>query len=370
MLDANIFNTDPNYKTVTNSLFLERKKGLLDSINKRCPTIWALYKKLKNMDWDENEFPYKDCLVEFANDSKDSAEMMIDTLAWQWETDSIAAHHLVPLFAPFVSSSEYWVALCEIQRNENVHALTYSEIVRNSFEDPDAVMASVLSSLEPLKRLNAVTKVMAEAMEVGSKINLGMIDTQDPVARDTAMKLLVAIFCMERIQFMPSFGVTFSYAEVGQYTPIGDAVQKICNDEFNIHVEVHREALRNELSTKLGQESFERIKPLIAEIVREVTQSELNWTTEHLFRNGRQRPGCTSEMMCDFVRFSATDVYNELPGITNPFGNIWENPLPYVNDWVNMDKRQTAPQEQKPGNYLLGGFVSIADDKVYDTDGI
>jgi len=367
----NIFDSDKDYKSKTGSIFLERRKGLLDSINKRLPLIWALYKQLKTMDWDENEFPYGDCKAEFILGNKDASEAMIETLGWQWETDSVAAHHLVPLMAPFVSSSEYWVALCRIQDNENVHALTYSEIVRGSFDDPDVVMNSVLESQEPLKRLGGVTKIMAEALEVGARITLGEIDRESDQARDVAMKLLVAIFCMERVQFMPSFAVTFGVTETyGAYMPIAKAVQKICNDEYNIHVEVQREALRNELSIDIGRASFERIRPEIEAIVREVGECELNWTRTYLFRNGREIPNCTADSLCDFVRFALTDVYNELPGIENPFGNVTENPLPYMEDWVEMDKNQAAPQEEKTGNYLLGGLVRVAGEKIYDTAGI
>lgn len=370
IVSSNIFDAHRQYKETMGSVFLEAKRGLLDSINKRLPTVWALYKQLKTMDWDENEFPYKDAKAEFIHGNKDASEAMIETLGWQWETDSVASHHLVPLMAPFVSSSEYWVALCRIQDNENVHALTYSEIVRGSFDDPDAVMQKVLDSQEPLRRLKAVIEIMDEALKIGCKINLGEIERESDIARDTAMLLAFAFFILERVQFMPSFAVTFGVAEkYGAYMPIAKAVQKICNDEFNIHVEVGREVIRNELNTKIGLASYERCKPRIAALIQEVVESEMAWTREYLFRNGRVIPNCTADSLCEFVKFSATDVYNECPGIDNPFGNVTENPLPYMEDWVEMDKNQAAPQEEKTANYLLGGVVHIAGDKVFDTAG-
>lgn len=367
---TNIFNPDRNYKQSTGSVFLEEKRGLLDSINKRLLTVWALYKQLKTMDWDENEFPYKDCKGEFIHGDKDASDAMIETLGWQWETDSVASHHLVPLMAPFVSSSEYWVALCRIQDNENVHALTYSEIVRNSFDDPDSVMKKVLESQEPLKRLEAVIKLMSQAQEIGAKITLGAIPRNSDEARDCAMMLTFAFFCMERVQFMPSFAVTFGVAEkYGAYMPVAKAVQKICNDEFNIHVEVGRAVIQNELGTEEGRRSYDRCKPRIAELISDVVNCELNWTREHLFRGGRQIPNCTPETLSEFVLYSATDVYNECPGIDNPFGNVTINPLPYMEDWVEMDKQQSAPQEEKTANYLLGGVIDDAQEEVFSIEG-
>lgn len=371
IVSSNIFETARDYKQTSGSVFLEAKRGLLDSINKRLPTVWALYKQLKTMDWDENEFPYKDAKAELVHGNKDASEAMIETLGWQWETDSVASHHLVPLMAPFVTSSEYWVALCRIQDNENVHALTYSEIVRGSFDDPDAVMQKVLDAQEPLKRLSAVIAIMDEAMTVGAKLTLGEVSRDSELARDTALLLAFAFFVLERIQFMPSFAVTFGVTEkYGAYMPIAKAVQKICNDEFNIHVEVGREVIRNELSTGIGLASYERCKPRIAALIKEVVECEMNWTREYLFRNGRVIPNCTADSLCDFVRFSATDVYNECPGIDNPFGDLTENPLPYMEDWVEMDKNQAAPQEEKTANYLLGGVIDDVGDEVLSLQGV
>lgn len=355
MIDRKIFDAGKEYKTQLGSVFLESNPGLIDSINKRLPRVWELYKKLRNMDWDENEQSYKDCQVEFKNGDQSEASKMITTLAWQWETDSLAAHHLVPLMAPFVSSTEVWAVFSRIGENEVLHGLTYSEIVRGSFDNPDEVMASVLGRLEPLRRLKAVADVMAHAQQVGAKITLGMIKRDSDEARDAAMLLEFTMFAMERIQFMSSFAVTFALAEAGKFIPIGTIVQKICNDEFNIHVEVHREIVRNELSTVVGRASFQRIKNRLKEVYTELVQSELDFNTKELFADGKELAGLNVERLNKFVLYSATDVFNET-GVENPFDIVTKNPLDYMDDWVNLDNSQAAPQEQKTMNYFLGGF--------------
>ena len=64
-IDPNIFNLNRVYQNVNQSLFLEQQRGLLDSINKNNPEIWRLYKQMKKLDWDENEFPMTSCIAEF-----------------------------------------------------------------------------------------------------------------------------------------------------------------------------------------------------------------------------------------------------------------------------------------------------------------
>jgi ribonucleoside-diphosphate reductase beta chain len=154
---------------------------------------------------------------------------------------------------------------------------------------------------------------------------------------------------------MSSFAVTFALAEAGKFIPIGTIVQKICNDEFNIHVEVHRAIIRNELSTEVGRASFQRIKGRLKEVYTELVQSELDFNSKELFADGKELAGLNLERLNKFVLYSATDVFNET-GVENPFEIVTKNPLDYMDDWINMDNSQSAPQEQKTMNYFLGGF--------------
>lgn len=370
LLHDSIFNTKREYGIGNGSLFLQDSMGLLDSINKSQPRIWELYKKLKGLDWDENEFNYGECRIEFETGKKEDIEMMIATLAWQWEADSIAANHIVPIMAPFVTSSELWAAYFEIGKNEIVHGLTYSEIVNNSFDDGEAAMKEILARTEAFRRLGTVGKMFADAKRVGAKLTLDLIDRNSDEARDACMKMVYAMLGLERVQFMPSFAITFAFGETGRFMPIAKAVQKICNEEFSIHVEVARAVIRNEMKTAVGRASFERIKGEVAKMYAEIIENEIRWTREYLFQNGqRSLTGCTMEMVCDYILYGAHDVYTET-GIANPFKVVDRLPIGYMADWIDIDKNQASPQEEKTGNYLLGGFVDTAGDKKYSIAGL
>lgn len=361
-----IFNAERKYEEGAGSLFLQDTPGLLDTINRPHPQINDLYKRLKSQDWDENERDLSNCLVEFQTCSKTDYEIMIKTLAWQWETDSVAAHHLIPVVAPFVSSSDLWSLYVEIGKNEIVHGRTYSEIIKNSFVDPREVMKSVLAEKKALDRLEAVSNVFYYTRSIGLKLQTGEMKRYDPAARDAIMLFVASLLAMERVQFMPSFGITFGYADSGRFMDIGALVQKICNDEYNVHVQAGKLILANELTTKEGRESFERITPMISGVVNEIVQSELTWN-EYIFSGNKQLVGCNKSLMDEFVLFAATDVYQSL-GIKNPNREIFENPIGYMNDWVDMNNIQASAQEEDPMNYLLGGFTSTAGDKLYSTD--
>ena len=164
-IDKNVFNTEKtDYEKP--KLFLGQEPGLFDTVNKHYPDIWKKYKSMKSLDWDENEFDYSSCNVEFKTCSKSVYDMMIKTLAWQWEADSVASKSIAPVMASFVTSSELWAAMQRISDNEVLHSATYSEIVRNSFDDPSVILDEVLKVEEAMERMTNVSGVFSHAYKV------------------------------------------------------------------------------------------------------------------------------------------------------------------------------------------------------------
>lgn len=363
-INSKIFNTaKTDYETP--SLFLGQDLGLLDTVNKAFPDIEKLYKKMKSLDWDENEFDFTSCNTDFKTCSKSVYEMMIMTLAWQWEADSVAAKSISPIVAPFVTSSELWAAWQRVADNEVIHALTYSEIVRNSFDNPKDVLESILAVTESLQRLESVASVMEQAYTTSHKLALGLVE-KDQETYNSIYMFTCALYCLERIQFMASFAVTFAIADTGLFVPIGKAVQKICQEEYEVHSELDKAILDNEFRTSFGLMAFNQCKDKILKLINEVVQSEFNWI-DKLFSEGRELLGVTPELLKQWVLFNAADVYTFFK-----FESPWElpkkNPLGFMEDWMDINSIQAAPQEEKTGAYMLGMVVGDLGDEAIDMD--
>lgn len=355
-----VFNTN---KTDYNlpSLFLGQPNGLMDSVNNHYPKIETLYRKLKSLDWSDQEFNFASCVNDFKTCDRNTYDMMIRTLAWQWEADSMVAHAISPIAAGFVSSSQLWVAWCEVTKNEGTHSLTYSEIVRNSFEDPAAVFENILKVQASFDRLDKISTMMSQVSVVSHRLSLGEISRDNSIAYESALLFTAALLILERIQFIASFAITFSIVETGQFVEIGTAVQKIAQDELEIHVEIDKEVLRTEFATERGQLAFHSIKDEIKAAIDSVVNAECEWT-EYLFSEGRELPGITSELIVQWVKYNAQDVYDFF-GIESGYERITRNPLPFMDSWLTNDN-QTSPQEQTSASYLLG---SVLDDVKDDT---
>lgn len=367
VISSSIFNIEKSdYQS--RELFLGQAPGLVDSINRPHPDIHRLYKKMLSLSWDENEFDYSTCNQEFKTCSRNMYDAMIYNLAYQWEADTVASRSIAPVVAPFITNSELWYTTLAIANNESLHSLCYSEIVRNSFDNPNEVFSEILDITESFQRLEPMAKVFGEVYTISHRYALGEA-TKDQ-AYDALMKFYVALYCLERIQFISSFAVTFAFGELGMFVPIAKAIQKICQDEFEVHAVLDQLVISKELKGERGQDFMRRNKDEIQLIVDTMVEAEHRWG-KFLGEEGRELPGVTSQKLIDFSTYHAQPVYETL-GLQSPFARVETNPLPFTEDWMNINAIQAAPQEEKGRNssYLIGQILPRDKEKIYETDGL
>lgn len=360
----NVFNAGKTLESYKNfPLFLGDQPGLFDTVNKQYPRIWALYKEMRSLDWSEDEVDFTQCNSDFKNCPKAVSDMMIKTLAWQWEADSVASRAIAPVLAPFITSSELWAAWQRISDNEVVHAATYSEIVRMSFDNPSEVLRDVLAVKESISRLEVVGKVFADLYVASHKYALGLIkDTQQTY--NILYKGIVALLLLERVQFMSSFAITFTIADAGWFQPIGTIVKKIAQDELEVHSELDKEVLTIEHQTDRGKVAREQTKEEVLKMFQEVVEGEFAFI-DYLFSEGRSLIGTNAALVKQWVLFNAKDVAYFL-GLETDYKFPKVNPMPHLEMWLNMNKQQAAPQEQDIVAYKVGVVVDDIGDEVID----
>ena len=246
-----------------------------------------------------------------------------------------------------------------------LHALTYSEIVRNSFEDSETIISTILKDQEALKRMSVVTEIFNETYITGHKLALGMVEKNQDTYNVIFM-FFVAMYCLERIQFNNSFTVTFAIAHDGDFVPIGEAVKKICNDELEIHAKFARTVLAIELKTQRGKTAFNMLKDKIQLLLDTVLDTELRWVNEHLFADGVPLNRLTKEQLIENCLYNAAPVY-QFFGMKYKFDFPTTNNLPWLDGWTKIDKAQESAQELRGGRYFLGGFINDHLEKDYSS---
>lgn len=350
-MNENIFNTQKTVSEYVSGqpLFFGAAPGLFDSIHKPYPKIWELYKTMQSLSWDANEFDYTQCNTDFKNCPKSVSDIMIFTLSWQWESDSVAARSIISVLAPFVTDTSLWAAISSINTNEQIHAETYSEIVRMSFDNPQEVLKQVLAVNESLTRLSTIDTVFSNIYTKSHQYALGLITKDD--CYDDVFLTVVALYFLERIQFIASFAITFTICSTNVFQSIGKAVQKIAQDELEVHAELDKEVLKILMSTPEGKAAFVRLQPTINKMFNECIAREHAWT-DYLFSEGRALVGTNAETVKQFVLYCAKEPAKVL-SIDTTYKFPSKNPMPHVDDWIDISKTQAAPQEQDGNQYKL-----------------
>lgn len=348
----NIENTE--WKDGNYSLILGQEPALHDSVNTRYPKLFELYKLQKSIDWSEDELSLENSRMDMLNCPDNVRDIMLKNLAFQWEADSIASRSIAPLFAPFITNSEYWAAILKTSETEVLHALTYSEIVRQCIPDPHEVFKEVMENNNITTRLTHVARAFQELKVAGAKYTLGLMSKEE--AFPIVMNGTLCLYCLERLEFMASFADTFGTIESTQmFQEIGTLVAKIMCDERWVHAEVGAEALRIMLATKEGAEWRVRYAEDIKKTIDEVVQAEYDWNS-YLFSEGRKLTSSLNESSAnEWVDWNAQDVYKTLQ--FTPPKVVTVNPLKYMDHWLNLDKFQNANQEKNSANYVLNSVV-------------
>lgn len=374
MINPVIFNSGKTDYEKT-PIILGQPRGLVDSIHQHYPTQTDLYRKLRGQDWTEFEFVFELCKVEFADpENAMYAKDMIRTLAYQWQTDSTAASTIAGIMSCVTSSSEIWTGYQRISDNESIHALTYSEIARQSFDDPVAALEQFKADKDAVDRLVVVGKVFEQAFVSAHRWALyqarpdvyPLNDKERYQIFDDIFLYIVALLVMERGQFMPSFATTFAICKLNKFQPIGDAVQRIAQDELEIHVPFGKANIKSLLETDRGREAFKNNRHVIVDMVNECMKTEERWV-DVIHDDGHELPGAPPDSLKKFAYFGGTDIACFL-GVENDmkFPLVHENPLSYMNSRVNLGSTQASPQEAPPTAYMVNAMTNDDAGKTWD----
>jgi len=185
---------------------------------------------------------------------------------------------------------------------------------------------------------------------------------------DKIFLYVIALLIMERVQFMPSFAVTFGICELNMFQPIGDAVQRIAQDEIEIHVPFGKANIESMLQTQRGMEAFKNNRDLIIQMLNEAIAGEDRWV-DVMHEDGHELVGAPPSSLKDFNYFCGTDVASFL-GIEKEinFPIIGKNPLPYMDKRVNLSSTQASPQEAPPTSYMVNALTKDDEGVEFDLD--
>jgi ribonucleoside-diphosphate reductase beta chain len=288
-------------------------------------------------------------------DHKESSDavkhIFTSNLLRQTALDSIQGRAPNQVFSPVISIPELEALVSNWSFFEtNIHSKSYSHIIRNVYGVPK----------EEFNKIHDIEPIVSMASSVGMYYEtLHRINCRKEVGEEVSEHehikaiwlALNASYALEAFRFMVSFATSLAMVENKIYIGNGNIISLILQDEL-LHAEWTAWLINNVVKddprfAAIVDECAEEVYAMYMDVIRE----EKEWAT-YLFKLGPVI-GLNAAILSDFVDYTAFTRLKEI-GIKYQGEHPKFSPIPWFNKHVNINKKQTALQENESTNYVIG----------------
>ena len=298
-------------------------------------------------------------------DMKDASDavkhIFTSNLLRQTALDSIQGRAPSQVFSPVVSIPELEALVSNWSFFEtNIHSKSYSHIIRNIYGVPKEVFNTIHDTKEIVDMASSVGEYYDRLHEINCGKELGMEQTLEITEQDHIQAIWLALnasYALEAFRFMVSFATSLAMVENKIFIGNGNIIALILQDEI-LHAEwtawiINQVVKEDERFAQAKQECEQEVYNMYLDVIRE----EKAWA-DYLFSKGVVI-GLNAQILKDFVDYTAFTRLKEI-GIKYNEEHPKTNPIPWFNKHVNINKKQTALQENESTNYVIG----VMSDKV------
>ena len=282
----------------------------------------------------------------------------------QTALDSIQGRAPNQVFSPVISIPELEALVSNWSFFEtNIHSKSYSHIIRNVYGVPKEEFNKI-HDIEPIVSMASSVGMYYETLHrINCRKELGEEITEHEHIKAIWLALN-ASYALEAFRFMVSFATSLAMVENKIYIGNGNIISLILQDEL-LHTEWTAWLINNVVKddprfAAIVDECAEEVYAMYMDVIRE----EKEWAT-YLFKLGPVI-GLNATILSDFVDYTAFTRLKEI-GIKYQGEHPKFSPIPWFNKHVNINKKQTALQENESTNYVIGVMSdSVAYDELPD----
>lgn len=269
----------------------------------------------------------------------------------QTALDSIQGRAPNQVFGPVISIPELEALVSNWSFFEtNIHSKSYSHIIRNVYGVPK----------EEFNKIHDTSEIVGMASNIGRYYEaLHILNCRKELGEEISVMdhkraiwlALHASYALEALRFMVSFATSLAMVENKIYIGNGNIISLILQDEI-LHAEWTAWIINNVTKDdqdflKLEEECKDEVYALYMEVIAE----EKAWA-DYLFKKGVVI-GLNAQILKDFVDYTAFARLKDI-GIKYLADHPKSSPIPWFNKHVNINKKQTALQENESTNYVIG----------------
>ena len=269
----------------------------------------------------------------------------------QTALDSIQGRAPFQVFGPVCSIPELEALTLTWSFFEtSIHSKSYSHIIRNVYGVPKEEFNKIHETKEIAAMASHVGKYYEDLHRLNIRKELG----EEILVKDHKKAIWMALhasYALEALRFMVSFATSLAMVENKIYIGNGNIISLILQDEI-LHSEwtawLINQITKDDLDfVPIAEECKDEVYQLYIDVIRE----EKEWA-DFLFKKGVVI-GLNAEILKDFVDYTAFVKLKDV-GIKYLEDHPKTTPIPWFNKHVNINKKQTALQENESTNYVIG----------------
>lgn len=362
---STIFNTDSDIDFTKQHMFFGPELNTQRFDRFRFPIFDKQTQNQLEFFWRPEEVALQKDISDFKSLNEHEKRMYNLNLSFQTLLDSIVGRSPFQAFLPIVSLPELENCITTWGFFEAaIHSRSYTHIIKNVYPDPSVIFDKILLTPEILERAKFISKIYDDLIEGVRRYKMGLkVDVRE--LKKLLYLAIVATNALEGVRFYTSFACSFALAENKLMEGSAKILSLITRDE-NVHVAITTAIINNWRTGKDDPEFLEIIKECEADAVRifvDTVEQEKEWA-EFLFKDG-SIIGLNAKLLSQYVEYMGAKRAKGI-GLKLPYDAPKENPLPWMEHWINSSSVQAARMETENEAYLQG---AIKQDITADTFG-
>lgn len=302
--------------------------------------------------WVPEEISLTKDKIDFKESSDAVKHIFTSNLLRQTALDSIQGRAPSQIFGPIISIPELEALVNNWSFFEtNIHSKSYSHIIRNIYGVPKEEFNKIHDTQEIVDMAATVGRYYDELHRLNSRkeINPDLVDEKEHIK--AIWMALNASYALEAIRFMVSFATSLAMVENRIFIGNGNIISLILQDEL-LHTEwtgwlINQVQKEDTRFTEIVESCKDEVYNMYIDVIAE----EKQWA-DYLFNRGVVI-GLNPQILKDFVDYTAFNRLKDI-GVRYLGEHPKTSPIPWFNKHVNINKKQTALQENESTNYVIG----------------
>lgn len=356
------FHRHPN-DALKEPMFLGQPVNVARYDQQKFPVFEKLIEKQLSFFWRPEEIDVSRDRLDYAGLPDHEKHIFISNLKYQTLLDSIQGRSPNVAFLPLVSLPELETWIETWSFSETIHSRSYTHIIRNIVSDPTIIFNDIVQNKHILARAEDIACYYDDLIEYTGYYNL--LGTGEHTIngrhihislRELKRKLYLCLMCvnvLEAIRFYVSFACSFAFAERKLMEGNAKIIRMIARDEA-----LHLNSTQNILNAmRLGLDDPEMAEVALElqdqcfTLFKKAAEQEKDWA-DYLFKDGSMI-GLNKEILCQYVEYITNQRMSHV-GLPMAFPHATQNPIPWINSWLESENIQVAPQETEMTSYLVG----------------